>query len=181
TWALLKALVTQTDVQMVLLDRRVQKVLYDFALRSGEDKGWLDSLFNGSEPLVKHARRHRDHLHVRFFNPRAQELGRRVAPLLAMRPEQNVRMHRVKRGDTLGGIAARYGSSVALLRKANGLRGNMLHLSQVLQVPLQGPCSRCPVPPPVVVPGRRLPPQRPDEPLKSASLGAAEPTGGTPQ
>ncbi|HVE87196.1 MAG TPA: penicillin-insensitive murein endopeptidase, partial [Myxococcales bacterium] len=112
TWALLKALVTRTDVQMVLLDKRVQKVLYDAALKSGEDKGWLDSLFNGPDPLVKHARRHRDHLHVRFFSPRAQELGRRVAPLLAMRPEQNVRMHRVKRGDTLGGIAARYGSTV---------------------------------------------------------------------
>src|SRR5262249_35471441 len=91
TWALLKALVTHG---------RVQKVLYDYALKSGEDKAWLDSLFNGPTPLVQHARRHRDHMHVRLFSPRAQELGRRVAPLLALRPEQNVRMHRVKRGDT---------------------------------------------------------------------------------
>jgi murein endopeptidase len=181
TWALLKALVTTADVQMVLLDRRVQKVLYDQALKSGEDKGWLDSLFNGPTPLVQHARRHRDHLHVRFFAPRAQELGRRVAPLLAMRPEQNVRMHRVKRGDTLGGIAARYGSTVALLRKRNGLKSNLLHLSQVLAVPLMGPCTKCPVPPPVVVPMRRLPPATTAEPEKSASIGAppADSTGGT--
>ncbi|HYV48520.1 MAG TPA: penicillin-insensitive murein endopeptidase [Myxococcaceae bacterium] len=173
TWALLKALVTRTDVQMVLLDKRVQKVLYDAALKSGEDKGWLDSLFNGPTPLVQHARRHRDHLHVRFFAPRAQELGRRVAPLLAMRPEQNVRMHRVRRGDTLGGIAARYGSSVALLRKRNGLKSNFLRLSQVLMVPLMGPCTKCPVPPPVVVPERRLPPPPPvaAEPAPSVSLG----------
>lgn len=179
TWALLKALVTRTDVQMVLMDKRVQKVLYDQALKNGEDKAWLDSLFNGADPLVKHARRHRDHLHVRFFAPRAQELGRRVAPLLAMRPEQNVRMHRVKRGDTLGGIAARYGSSVALLRKKNGLKNNFLHLSQVLQVPLMGPCTKCPVPPPVVIPERRLPPAAPAEPEKSASIGAPDQSAGT--
>ncbi|HEY8206969.1 MAG TPA: penicillin-insensitive murein endopeptidase [Myxococcaceae bacterium] len=178
TWALLKALVTLTDVQMVLLDRRVQKVLYDAGLKSGEDKGWLDSLFNGPDALVKHARRHRDHLHVRFFTPRAQELGRRVAPLLAMRPEQNVLFHRVRRGDTLGGIAARYGSSVALLRKRNGLRGSFLRVSQVLQVPLQGPCTRCPVPPPVVVPDRRLPPQATSEPVSSAALGAPDSSAG---
>jgi len=181
TWALLKAMVTLADVQMVLLDRRVQKVLYDHALKAGEDKAWLDSLFAYPDPLVKHARRHRDHLHVRFFSPRAQELGRRVAPLLAMRPEQNIRFHKVRRGDTLGGIAARYGSSVALLRKANRIKGSMLRLSQVLQVPLQGPCTRCPVPPPVSVPERRLPPQRPAEPEKSASLGgggAQEAAGG---
>lgn len=183
TWALVKAIVTRTDVQMVLLDRRVQKVLYDFALRSGEDKGWLDSVFNHPSPVVKHARRHRDHLHVRFFSPRAQELGRRVAPLLALRPEQNVRMHRVRRGDTLGAIAARYGSSVAMLRKANRMRGSFLRISQVLKVPLQGPCTRCPVPPPVVLPERRLPPPKPEAPetpataeapLESASLGQAE-------
>ena len=75
TWALVKAMVTRTDVQMVLLDRRVQKVLYDHALQVGEDRAWLDWVFNGPAPLVQHARRHRDHLHVRFFSPRAQEAG----------------------------------------------------------------------------------------------------------
>lgn len=178
TWALLKALVVRTDVQMVLLDRRVQRVLYDHAVKSGEDEAWLDSLFSGPDRLVMHARRHRDHLHVRFYSPRAQELGRRVAPLLAMRPEQNVRMHRVRRGDTLGGIAARYGSTVALLRKANRMRGSLLRISQVLQVPLLGPCTRCPVPPPVVVPERRLPPSMEGEPLKSASSGGNGGSGG---
>jgi LysM repeat protein len=97
--------------------------------------------------------------------------------LLALRPEQNVRMHRVKRGDTLGGIAARYGSTVALLRKANGLHSNLLHISQVLQVPLQGPCTRCPVPPPVVVPERRLPP--PHEVSETAAgVGSPEASAG---
>jgi murein endopeptidase len=161
-WALLKALVTQTDVQLVLLDRRVQKVLYAHALEAGEDKAWLDSLFSsGMRSLVQHARGHRDHFHVRFFNPRAQELGRRVAPLLAQRPEQNLAMHRVKKGDTLGAIALRYGSTVALLRKANHMSGSFLSISRVLKVPLRGPCIHCPVPPPVVLPPRRLPPESP--------------------
>jgi hypothetical protein len=158
-WALLRALITETDVQLVLVDRRVQKVLYEHALLVGEDRDWLNSIFHaGRQSLVQHARRHRDHFHVRFYNPRAQELGRRVAPLLAMRPEQNLRMHRVRRGDTLGAIALRYGTTVTALRKANRIRGSLLRISQVLTVPLRGPCTQCPVPPPVVLPERRLPP-----------------------
>ncbi len=159
TWALLKALVTQTDVQMVLLDRRVQKVLYEHALKSGEDKAWLDSVFRaGKSSIVQHARRHRDHFHVRFYNPRAQELGRRLAPLLALRPEQNIAMYRVRKGDTLGAIALRFGSTVERIRKANGIRGSFLRIAQVLKVPLRKPCTRCPVPPPLRVPERKLPP-----------------------
>lgn len=157
-WALLKALVTLTDVQVILLDKRVQKVIYDHAVKAGENREWLDSLFKGKSALIKHAKRHRDHFHVRFFNRRAQELGFRVAPMLAERPEQNLAMHRVRRGDTLGAIARRYGSSVPMLKKANRMAGTALRLAQVLKVPLRGPCTRCPVPPPVVVPDRRLPP-----------------------
>ncbi|WP_232293536.1 LysM peptidoglycan-binding domain-containing protein [Stigmatella aurantiaca] len=156
-WALVKALLAHADVQLILVDRRVQKVLYEYALKSGEDKAWLDSLFHaGFQSLIRHARGHRDHFHVRFFSPRAQELGRRLAPLLALQPEQNIAMHRVRSGDTLGAIALRYNSTVNGLRKSNHLRGNLLRIGQVLSVPLRGPCTRCPVPPPFVVPPRRL-------------------------
>lgn len=157
-WALIRALVTHADVQLILVDRRVQKVLYDHALKIGEDKAWLDSLFHaGEQSIIKHARGHRDHFHVRFYNPRAQELGRRLAPLLALQPEHNIAMHRVRSGDTLGAIAIKYNSTVQGLRNANRIRGSMLRIGQVLSVPLRGPCTRCPVPPPVVVPPRRLP------------------------
>lgn len=159
-WALVRALVTLTDVQMILVDHRVQKVLYDYALSIGEDKAWLDSLFNaGPSSIIKHAKHHRDHFHVRFLNPRAQELGRRVAPLLALQPEYNVASHRVRNGDTLGALALKYGSSVKAIQKANRMRKTFLRLGQVLAVPLRGPCTHCPVPPPVVVPPRRLPPE----------------------
>jgi murein endopeptidase len=157
-WALIRALVTHADVQVILVDRRVQKVLYDHAVKIGEDKAWLDSLFHaGERSILKHARGHRDHFHVRFFNPRAQELGRRIAPLLALQPEHNIAMHRVRSGDTLGAIAIRYNSTVNAIRNANRVRGTLLRIGQVLSVPLRGPCTRCPVPPPVVVPPRRLP------------------------
>jgi murein endopeptidase len=85
-WAFVKAIATQTDTQVVLLDYRVQKVLFDYALGLGEDRAWLDSLFHaGANSLFQHARRHRDHFHVRFFSARSQELGWRIQPLLAKR------------------------------------------------------------------------------------------------
>jgi len=159
-WALVKALVIHGDVQFILVDQRVQKVLYEHAKKVGEDPAWLESLFHaGKQSILQHARRHRDHFHVRYFNGRAQELGRRVAPLLAERPEENIAMHRVKKGDTLGGISSRYGSSVAAIRRASGLSNNLLRIGRVLKVPLRKPCTTCPVPPPTLVPPRRLPPQ----------------------
>lgn len=160
-WALIRALATEVDVQFVLVDRRIQKVLYDYALANGEDRDWLDTLFHGPNPLVKHARHHRDHFHVRFYAPRSQELGRRVQPLLAKRPEENLVIHRVKKGDTLGHLAMKYGSTVRLIQKANGLNGTMLRVGRTLNVPLRGPCNNCPLPPPLVLPPRHLPPDRP--------------------
>lgn len=159
-WALVRSLVMNTDVQMILVDKRVQKVLYDHALSIGEDKAWLDSLFNaGFNSVIKHARRHRDHFHVRFFNARAQELGRRVAPLLALQPDQNLMMYKVRNGDTLGGIAMRHNSSVVAIKKANRMRNTFLSIGRRLVIPLKGPCTHCPIPPPVQLPPRRLPPQ----------------------
>lgn len=169
-WALVRALVTRTDVQVILVDRRVQKVLLQHARKTGEDGAWLDELFNrGRDSLVQHARKHRDHFHVRFYSPRAQELGRRVQPLLAQRPEHNLVSHRVKRGDTLGAIARRYGTTVALLQRANGMKRSFLRVGHSLNVPLRGPCTKCPLPPEVVVPQRLLPPE------EQARLAAARP------
>lgn len=158
-WALVRALATQTDPQVILLDRRVQKVLYDYAISIGEDREWLDSVFNaGRRSLVQHVRRHRDHFHVRFFSARSQELGWRIQPLLAKRSDSNFVIHRVRGGDTLGHLAMRYGSGVKLIQRANGLTSNALRIGRTLNIPLRGPCTRCPLPPQVVLPPRRLPP-----------------------
>ena len=158
-WAFAKAILMHGDVQFILLDKRVQKVLYDYALAHGENKQWLDSLFHaGPRSAFFHARKHRDHFHVRLFNPRAQELARRLAPLMPRRPEENVAFYRVVKGDTLGGIAQKMGSSVSKLKTANHLSSAFLKLRQVLKVPLRGPCTNCPVPGLVVIPPRRVPP-----------------------
>jgi hypothetical protein len=157
-WAFAKAMLMHGDVQYILLDYRVQKVLYDYALKHGENKAWLDSLFHGERRIFRHARKHRDHFHVRLYNARAQELAYRLAPLMPARPEENLALHRVVKGDTLGGLAHRFGSTVATLKLVNRLTSNALRVGQVLKVPLRGPCTSCPVPRLVVVPPRRVPP-----------------------
>jgi LysM repeat protein len=170
-WAFVKAMLMHGDVQFILLDKRVQKVLYDYALKHGEDKVWLDSLFNaGPRSIFHHARKHRDHFHVRLYNPRAQELAHRLAPLMPVRPDENIAFHRVQQGNTLGAIAHKYGSTVKTLKTANHLSSDFLRLGQVLRVPLRGPCTNCPVPPLVVVPARRLPPSQAAGPSGAAGL-----------
>jgi membrane-bound lytic murein transglycosylase D len=56
--------------------------------------------------------------------------------LVALPPEKRVRIvyHRVRSGDTLGGIADKYGVSVAALRTTNKLRGTTIHPGQDLLI-----------------------------------------------
>jgi murein endopeptidase len=171
-WALIHALITETDVQVILVDRRIQAVLRKYALSIGEDARWLSRVFGR---VVQHARSHRDHFHVRFYAPRSQELGRRIQPLLALRPDQNLAVHVVRAGNTLGQIASKYKTSVVAIRKVNRMKGrSLLQLGQHLVIPLRGPCTQCPLPPPVAVPPRMVPP----EPLPSIAqswLGGINP------
>lgn len=46
-----------------------------------------------------------------------------------------VRVHAVQAGDTLSGIAARYGTTVAALKRANGLASNTIYVGQSLTIP----------------------------------------------
>jgi membrane-bound lytic murein transglycosylase D len=54
----------------------------------------------------------------------------------ALPPEERVRVvyHRVRRGDTLGGIADKYGVSVGAIRTANKIRGTLIHPGQDLLI-----------------------------------------------
>jgi membrane-bound lytic murein transglycosylase D len=54
----------------------------------------------------------------------------------ALPPDKRVRVvyHHVRRGDTLGGIADKYGVSVAALRSANKIRGTLIHPGQDLLI-----------------------------------------------
>jgi penicillin-insensitive murein endopeptidase len=159
TWALVRALVTETDVDRIFVDRSLISLLYAHAVAEGEDRGWLDDVFGrtSEKGIIQHERRHKDHLHVRFYNPRAQEHGRIVYPVLVeagVAPPPMVK-HRVRQGETLGSLARRYGTSVSAIRAANGLRTSRLRAGRSYTIPIR----RTPRDDgPLVVPLRRLPP-----------------------
>jgi murein endopeptidase len=73
TWTLLKTLVKSADVEVMFVDRHVQKLLLRYAQATGvvrKDKldDWLQ-VAPGADPkkaLIRHVAGHDDHLHVRF-------------------------------------------------------------------------------------------------------------------
>jgi penicillin-insensitive murein endopeptidase len=160
TWTLVRALVTETDVERIFIDRSLMRALYDQALAEGDDPDWLADIFGrtAEKGIIQHEKRHKDHLHVRFYNARAQEHGRITYPVLVetgAAPPPNVR-HRCRSGETLGSIARRYGTSVRAIQAANGMRGTRLRAGRSYTIPIR----RAPVDSgPVVIPPRRLPPQ----------------------
>ncbi len=159
TWALVRALVTDTDIDRIFVDRSIISVLYAHAVEQGEDRGWLDDIFGrtAEKGIIQHEKRHKDHLHVRFYNPRAQEHGRVVYPALVemgVAPPPMIR-HKVRPGETLGYLARRFGTSTSAIRSANGLRSSQLRAGRSYTIPIRRtPPDRGPV----VVPPRRLPP-----------------------
>ena len=85
TWSFVKALLRDTRIDLILIDRSIQKLIRDYALSHNEDSTWIQQVFDGGQgkrALILHARGHGDHIHVRFFNPIAQETGRRAGPTL---------------------------------------------------------------------------------------------------
>ncbi len=60
----------------------------------------------------------------------------RIAALRDVRRPRYAR-HRVRRGDTLSGLAAAYRTTVAAIRRANGIRGSLIREGQVLKIPLK--------------------------------------------
>jgi penicillin-insensitive murein endopeptidase len=112
-------------------------------------------------PLIRHAKGHQNHLHIRFYNPLAQEMGRRAYPSLARAGEihsASFITHKARKGDTLGSLARRYGTTVDAIQRANNLRSNAIQAKHVYRIPKKG--RVLPPPGPVVIPPRRLPPVR---------------------
>ncbi len=163
---------------MIFLDTGIQKLLCGYAAAIGEDKAWLDRVFRyrkgSSSAVIRYARGHRTHYHVRFYNPVAQELGRRVYPMLVqakkIKPPVFTVRHVVRDGETLGHLARRYGTSVRAIQQANGLSSSMIRAGRSYRIPLKG-VSAPPVKP-LIVPSRLLPPSVPDV-LAAASWPSA--------
>src|SRR4029079_13109329 len=109
TWHLIRTLLSDSDIELVLVDLRIQRVLKAYAREIGEDPTWLDDIFQAGgksqRPTIMHANGHATHLHVRFYNPIAQELGRRAYRTLIARhvlsPPTLYVTHIVKPGETL--------------------------------------------------------------------------------
>lgn len=159
TWALVKAAIRETDVEMILMDRSIQRILVDYAALNGEDPVFLDEVFqirnkNARAP-IRHIKGHANHLHFRFHNPVAEELGRRLAHLISIPriprrapaspvevaggPGTSYAQHRARSGDTLVILAKRYGCSVEDIQRANGLRSIALKAGTVYRIPQRAP------------------------------------------
>jgi penicillin-insensitive murein endopeptidase len=96
TWALVKALLADPNVEAIFVDRSIQRLLRGYAERTGERFSWLEGIFNGgphgAEKRIFHEWGHLTHLHVRFRSPVAQETAARAeAPIEAMRRAERLR------------------------------------------------------------------------------------------
>ena len=166
-WALIRALLVCTDVETIFLDLRIQRLLYAHALSLGEDKAWLDRVFRfvkgAKEARICYAAGHRTHYHVRFFNPIAQELGRRAYPYLVrldrIKPPVFTVRHTVRTGETLGHIARRYGVTARAIQQYNGLPSTLIRAGRTYRIPLKGVAA--PLSGPLIIPVRMLAPRTP--------------------
>lgn len=145
TWTLVKAMITQTDVEFLFIDRWVQILLKNHAIKIGEDETWLAQIFKGSAErpaIIRHAAGHATHIHARFFNPKAQENARLVYPHLLnekiIEPVVVYHHHTVKKGETLGRLAKRYGTTVRAIQQANGIRGTNIIAKRSYKIPARG-------------------------------------------
>jgi penicillin-insensitive murein endopeptidase len=165
TWAFVRALIAETDVDLILIDHSIQLLLEDYARQHGEDPSWLAGIFRGVpgklRPIIRHAPGHATHLHIRFFNPSAQETARRCHAYLLQAKltsaPQSFITHKVKKNETLGMIARKYGVPVPRLRAVNGLKSSLIREKSALRVPVatRGPTGPGPR---QRVPARRTPP-----------------------
>lgn len=64
----------------------------------------------------------------------AERSSRKGSKSRAVAGSGDLTYHKIRRGDTLGGIAARYGVSVSKLRQWNGIRGNNITAGKRLKI-----------------------------------------------
>jgi LysM repeat protein len=171
TWTLVKALLESGTVEMILIDTSLQKILRDHALSAGEDPAFVDDVFQISGksrfPLIRHAKGHATHLHVRFFSPIAQASAKIASPFLpkpppvaeelaasqgkshkpgvkpgqpgSEPPKASYILHRARSGDTLDSLARRYGTTVEAIKQANGLTKNAIKQKHTYKIPKPAP------------------------------------------
>lgn len=100
-------------------------------------RSWLESTLlslEGTGVIDVTRERNPPHYHVAVFTQSYEQyvVSRSSSPGAASE-------YTVRRGDTLSAIARHHGVSIAQLRTANGMRGDMLQVGQKLQIPGDAP------------------------------------------
>lgn len=185
TWHLVRTLLADSDIDLILVDRDVQKLLKGYAREIGEDPAWLDQIFQvggkSARPVIFHAKGHATHLHIRFYSPMAQELGRRAYRTLLARhlitPPTLFITHTTKPGETLSHLARRYKVTPEAIKKANAMTNDLVRVNKPYKIPQTG---GVPLPERVAIPARRIPPAPTRTPSAVASTGAKRGWDGEP-
>lgn len=72
SWAVVKLLLEDPNLAFIFVDSVIQKELYDYALKKGEDPALLREVFQHPRQasdrygVIRHFRGHADHFHIRF-------------------------------------------------------------------------------------------------------------------
>ena len=75
-WYVIKEFVDTGDVEYIFVDYKLQKLLYDYAKKKGVKSSYLSRVFqypngkNNRRGVIRHARGHNDHMHIRFTCPK---------------------------------------------------------------------------------------------------------------
>ncbi|MET0593342.1 MAG: penicillin-insensitive murein endopeptidase [Polyangiaceae bacterium] len=175
TWAFVRTIIADTDVEMILMDRSVQRLVRQYAISKGEDREWVDRLFDGGgglPPLIRHAKGHATHLHLRFYNPLAQETGRRSYEILikkkVLSPPSYFVNHKAKSGDTLSELAVKFHVPAKTIQQINGMKNEVLKIGRDYKIPQSGGVRTAPR---VTIPPRRVPPETTPQPVPNAGNG----------
>lgn len=68
---LVREFISSGTIEYIFMDRWVQRLVYKEAARQGAPQEWLDAVFEypkyGGKALVRRAKGHDDHMHIRFY------------------------------------------------------------------------------------------------------------------
>lgn len=153
-WTFIDTLVARNAVNLIYMDYRLQKALYDYAIKHlKRTPAELYSVISWpkakrrTDAVIQHAKNHFSHMHIRFKTPRSTFVGSLYTPEEAEDLQRRVDLatrgsyeYAIKRGETLGLIARKHKVSLEELLRTNRLtEKSKVRPGQVLNIPVNGP------------------------------------------
>lgn len=151
-WTFFDTLIERDAVRLIYIDYRLQKRLYQYARqtlkRTPEELepilSWPKAR-NRPGAIIRHAKNHFSHMHIRFKTPKASFWGSLYSPRQADALQRRLDIelrgtldYTVRKGDTLGHIARRHRTTIEAIMQANRLtKKSKLQLGQLLQIPVE--------------------------------------------